>query len=59
MEYIMLIIGVTLAFGLSWIFYRNYKNTSKYNVALMGIDTLIGIFAGIFLMVASLKFILF
>jgi hypothetical protein len=59
MEYIMLIIGIALAFGLSWVLYSNYKNTSRYNVALTGIDTLIGISAGIFLIVTSLKSILF
>ena len=59
MEYIMLILGVALAFGLTWVFYRNLKNTSRYNFALTGIDTMIGIVAGIYLVVTSLTSILF
>lgn len=54
MEYIKLIIGAGLITGLGWIFIKNWKRKGFIN-ALFRIDMIIGIIAGIYLVITAVN----
>ena len=57
--YTLLTTGLLLIIGLTLVLFRNYRNSSKRNFTFTSVDALIGISAGIYLVVTSLQSIIF
>jgi hypothetical protein len=53
MEFTKLILGIGILITFAWILYRNSKRTGILH-SLSRIDTIIGVFAGLYLVVASI-----
>lgn len=54
MEIFKLIVGVVLLGAFLWVLYQNRKRTGLFN-ALVRIDTLVGIVAGMYLVITSIQ----
>ena len=58
MEYIKLILGVVLIIAFTWILFRNSKRSGLLH-ALLRIDTVLGMIAGLYLAITSVHSLIF
>ncbi len=58
MEYINLILGIGLVVAFTWIFVRNSKRSGGLH-ALLRIDTIAGILAGLYMVLNSIHSLLY
>ena len=58
MEYLKLMLGIGLVLVFAWLLVKNSKRSGLMN-ALMQLDTIIGIIAGIYLVVTSVSSLIF